>query len=280
MRSGIIARKLGMTRVFSDAGYHVPVTVLKLDDVQVVAVRNAETDGYTAVQLGAGVAKAKNVSKPMRGHFAKANVLPKSKLAEFRVSADAVLDVGVSLAASHFVPGQKVDVVGTTQGKGFAGAMKRHNFGGLRASHGVSVSHRSHGSTGQCQDPGKVFKGKKMAGQMGAERNTTQNIEVVGVDDEDGVILLHGAVPGPKNGWVLVRDAIKTKLPENAPFPAGLTATDSEKMVDEELLETGNSEDLPADQALSASATGDPANVTNETPNAVAEDDAAESKKE
>jgi len=162
MRSGIIARKLGMTRVFNDAGHHVPVTVLKLDDVQVVAVRNAEKDGYTALQLGAGVAKAKNVSKPMRGHFAKANVLPKSKLAEFRVSDDAVLDVGASLAASHFVAGQKVDVVGTTQGKGFAGAMKRHNFGGLRASHGVSVSHRSHGSTGQCQDPGKVFKGKKM----------------------------------------------------------------------------------------------------------------------
>jgi large subunit ribosomal protein L3 len=224
MRSGIIARKLGMTRVFNDAGHHVPVTVLKLDDVQVVAVRNAEKDGYTALQLGAGVAKAKNVSKPMRGHFAKANVLPKSKLAEFRVSDDAVLDVGASLAASHFVAGQKVDVVGTTQGKGFAGAMKRHNFAGLRASHGVSVSHRSHGSTGQCQDPGKVFKGKKMAGQMGAVRNTTQNIEVVAVDDDEGVVLLCGAVPGPKNGWVLISDAIKAKLPKDAPFPAGLIA--------------------------------------------------------
>ena len=224
MRSGIIARKLGMTRVFNDAGHHVPVTVLKLDDVQVVAVRNAEKDGYTALQLGAGVAKAKNVSKPMRGHFAKANVLPKSKLAEFRVSEDAVLGVGASLAASHFVAGQKVDVVGTTQGKGFAGAMKRHNFAGLRASHGVSVSHRSHGSTGQCQDPGKVFKGKKMAGQMGAVRNTTQNIEVVAVDDDEGVVLLCGAVPGPKNGWVLISDAIKAKLPEDAPFPAGLIA--------------------------------------------------------
>ena len=163
MRSGIIARKLGMTRVFNDAGHHVPVTVLKLDDVQVVAVRSKDRDGYTAVQLGAGVAKAKNVSKPMRGHFAKANVLPKSKLAEFRVGDDAVLEVGSTLMPSHFVAGQKVDVVGTTQGKGFAGAMKRHNFSGLRASHGVSVSHRSHGSTGQCQDPGKVFKGKKMA---------------------------------------------------------------------------------------------------------------------
>ena len=229
MRSGIIARKLGMTRVFNDAGHHVPVTVLKLDDVQVVAVRNAEKDGYTALQLGAGAAKAKNVSKPMRGHFAKANILPKSKLAEFRVSEDAVLDVGVSLAASHFVAGQKVDVVGTSQGKGFAGAMKRHNFAGLRASHGVSVSHRSHGSTGQCQDPGKVFKGKKMAGHMGAARTTTQNVEVVAVDDDEGVVLLCGAVPGPKNGWVLISDAVKAKLPEDVPFPAGLIVAVSEQ---------------------------------------------------
>ncbi|MDB2391244.1 50S ribosomal protein L3 [Alphaproteobacteria bacterium] len=222
MRSGIIARKLGMTRVFNEAGHHVPVTVLKMDDVQVVSVRNKEVDGYTAVQLGAGMAKAKNVSKPMRGHFAKANVLPKSKLVEFRVSDDAVLDVGATLVPSHFVAGQKVDVVGTTQGKGFAGAMKRHNFAGLRASHGVSISHRSHGSTGQCQDPGKVFKGKKMAGHMGAVRNTTQNIEVVAVDDEEGVVLLCGAVPGPKNGWVLISDAIKAKPFEGLPFPAGL----------------------------------------------------------
>ena len=233
MRSGIIARKLGMTRVFNDAGHHVPVTVLKLDSVQVVAVRSIEKDGYVALQLGAGVAKAKNVSKPMRGHYAKANVLPKSKLAEFRISEDAMLDVGSSFAASHFVAGQRVDVVGTTQGKGFAGAMKRHNFGGLRASHGVSVSHRSHGSTGQCQDPGKVFKGKKMAGQMGAVRNTTQNIEVVSVDDEDGVILLCGAVPGPKNGWVLISDAIKATLPSDAPFPAGLLGAVSLSDADE-----------------------------------------------
>ena len=222
MRSGIIARKLGMTRVFNDAGHHVPVTVLKLDDVQVVAVRSKDRDGYTAVQLGAGVAKAKNVSKPMRGHFAKANVLPKSKLAEFRVGDDAVLEVGSTLVPSHFVAGQKVDVVGTTQGKGFAGAMKRHNFAGLRASHGVSVSHRSHGSTGQCQDPGKVFKGKKMAGHMGASRNTTQNIEVVAVDNDEGVVLLCGSVPGSKNGWVLISDAVKVARPDNAPFPAGL----------------------------------------------------------
>jgi len=223
MRSGIIARKMGMTRVFNEAGHHVPVTVVKIDDVQVVAVRSKVKDGYTAVQLGAGMAKAKNVSKPMRGHFAKANVLPKSKLAEFLVAEDAMLEVGAKLAPSHFVVGQKVDVVGTTQGKGFAGAMKRHNFAGLRASHGVSVSHRSHGSTGQCQDPGKVFKGKKMAGQMGAVRNTTQNLEVVSVDNDEGVVLLCGAVPGPKNGWVLISDAIKAVRPEDAPFPAGLS---------------------------------------------------------
>jgi large subunit ribosomal protein L3 len=275
MRSGIIARKLGMTRVFNDAGHHVPVTVLKLDDVQVVAVRNAEKDGYTALQLGAGVAKAKNVSKSMRGHFAKANVLPKSKLAEFRVSDDAVLDVGASLAASHFVAGQKVDVVGTTQGKGFAGAMKRHNFGGLRASHGVSVSHRSHGSTGQCQDPGKVFKGKKMAGHMGAVRNTTQNIEVVSVDDEDGVILLHGAVPGPKNGWVLISDAIKAKLPEDAPFPAGLVGA-----VSADAVEEAPAEEVAADAAPVADAAEDTTAVADEAPSAAVEDTAAESEKE
>ena len=275
MRSGIIARKLGMTRVFNDAGHHVPVTVLKLDDVQVVAVRNAEKDGYTALQLGAGVAKAKNVSKPMRGHFAKANVLPKSKLAEFRVSEDAVLEVGASLAASHFVAGQKVDVVGTTQGKGFAGAMKRHNFGGLRASHGVSVSHRSHGSTGQCQDPGKVFKGKKMAGHMGAVRNTTQNIEVVSVDDEDGVILLCGAVPGPKNGWVLISDAIKAKLPEDVPFPAGLVGAVSASDAAEELAEEASADNAPVAEVADDAAAAD-----DEAPSAAAEDAAAESKKE
>jgi len=274
MRSGIIARKLGMTRVFNDAGHHVPVTVLKLDDVQVVAVRNAEKDGYTALQLGAGVAKAKNVSKPMRGHFAKANVLPKSKLAEFRVSEDAVLEVGASLAASHFVAGQKVDVIGTTQGKGFAGAMKRHNFGGLRASHGVSVSHRSHGSTGQCQDPGKVFKGKKMAGHMGAVRNTTQNIEVVSVDDEDGVILLCGAVPGPKNGWVFISDAIKAKLPEDAPFPAGLVGAVRANDADEAPAEEAAADNAPVAEAANDAAAAD------EAPSAAAEDAAAKSEKE
>ena len=222
MRSGVIARKIGMTRVFNDAGEHLPVTVLKLEDVQVVATKTADRDGYVAVQLGAGQAKVKNVSKAMRGHFAKASVLPKRKLAEFRVSDDAVLEVGSTLGANHYVAGQIVDAVGTSQGKGFAGAMKRHNFGGLRASHGVSVSHRSHGSTGQCQDPGKVFKGKKMAGHMGATRVTVQNLKVVSVDTEDNLVLVHGAIPGSKNGWILLSDAIKKAVPEDAPFPAGL----------------------------------------------------------
>ena len=239
MRSGVIARKLGMTRIFNDAGRHVPVTVLKMDDVQVVAQMTGEKNGYTAVQLGAGTAKAKNVSKAMRGHFAKASVMPKAKLAEFRISEDAMVEVGANIAPSHFIAGQKVDVVGTSQGKGFAGAMKRHNFGGLRASHGVSVSHRSHGSTGQCQDPGKVFKGKKMAGQMGNKRITTQNLEIVAVDDNQGIILIEGAVPGSKNGWVYISDAFKKARPDEAPFPAGLyseateASTSSVDMADE-----------------------------------------------
>ena len=225
MRSGVIARKLGMTRIFNDAGRHVPVTVLKMDDVQVVSHLTNEKNGYTALQLGAGSAKAKNVSKAMRGHFAKASVLPKAKVAEFRVTEDAMVEVGSTIAPSHFVAGQKVDVVGTSQGKGFAGAMKRHNFGGLRASHGVSISHRSHGSTGQCQDPGKVFKGKKMAGHMGASRVTTQNLEIVAVDDVQGVVLIEGAVPGPKNGWVYIcllytspspRDLSTSRMPSSA----------------------------------------------------------------
>jgi len=211
-----------MTRVFTDAGDHVPVTVLKVDGCQVVSHRTSEKDGYCAVQLGAGTAKVKNVTKPVRGHFAAAKVEPKRRLVEFRVSEDALVDVGAELSAEHFVAGQHVDVTATSIGKGFAGAMKRHNFGGLRASHGVSISHRSHGSTGQNQDPGKVFKGKKMAGHMGAERVTTQNLEVVSADGERGVILVKGAVPGPNNGWVLVRDAIKRRLPEGVPFPAAL----------------------------------------------------------
>jgi large subunit ribosomal protein L3 len=226
MRTGLIAEKVGMTRVFDDAGTHVPVTVLKVDNCQVVAQRTAERDGYTAVQLGVGKAKVKNVSKPMRGHFAKAKVEPKSKLVEFRVSADALIEVGAELTAAHFLPGQFVDVIANSIGKGFAGVMKRHNFSGLRATHGVSVSHRSHGSTGQRQDPGKTFKGKKMAGHMGDVRVTTQNLKIVSVDAERGLILIRGAVPGAPGGYVLVQDAKKRAAPKGLPFPAALRAAD------------------------------------------------------
>ncbi|MEI8394196.1 MAG: 50S ribosomal protein L3 [Rhodospirillaceae bacterium] len=222
MRSGLIAQKIGMTRVFTDEGEHVPVTVLKVDNCQVVAVRTEGTVGYNAVQLGMGAAKVKNVTKPMRGHFAKAKVEPKRKLVEFRVDSNALLDVGAELLAAHFVAGQFVDVTGTSLGKGFAGAMKRWNFGGLRATHGVSVSHRSHGSTGNRQDPGKTFKNKKMAGHLGDERVTTLNLKVVQIDADQGLILLKGAVPGGGGGYVLVRDAIKRKTPDGVPYPAGL----------------------------------------------------------
>jgi len=218
-RSSIVARKLGMTRVYNDAGEHVPVTVLSLDGCQVVAHRTKDRDGYTALQLGSGKAKAKNTTRAMRGHFAKANVEPKKTLVECRVAEDAFIDVGAELTADHFVPGQYVDVTGTSIGKGFAGAMKRHNFGGLRASHGVSISHRSHGSTGQCQDPGKVFKGKKMAGHMGGVRVTTQNLTIVRADVERGLLLVAGAVPGAKNSWIIVRDAVKRELHADAPTP-------------------------------------------------------------
>ena len=222
MRSGVIAKKLGMTRLFLEDGRQVPVTVLQLDNLQVVAQRTAEKDGYTAVQLGAGTPKVKRVSKAMRGHFSAAKVEPKRKLAEFRVTEDNLIEVGAEISAEHFLEGQKVDVSGTSIGKGFAGAMKRHNFGGLRASHGVSISHRSHGSTGQCQDPGRVFKGKKMAGHMGAARVTTQNLEVVKTDAERGLIMIKGAVPGSKGGWVTVKDAVKKKAPEGLPYPAAI----------------------------------------------------------
>jgi len=224
MRSGLIAQKAGMTRVFAEDGTHIPVTVLKVDNCQVVAQRTKDRDGYVAVQLGVGKARVKNVSKSMRGHFAAAKVEPKQKVAEFRVSDDALIDVGVELTADHFVAGQLVDVVGTSIGKGFAGAMKRHNFGGLRASHGVSISHRSHGSTGHSQEPGKVFKGKKMAGHMGDERVTVQNLTVVKTDVERGLVLVRGAVPGSKNGWVLITDAVKVPQPKDAPYPAGIRA--------------------------------------------------------
>lgn len=223
-RTGLIARKLGMTRVFNEDGSTVPVTVLHLDDVRVVARRSAETDGHEALQVGIGHAKPKNVTKANRGHFAKAGVDAPKKVVEFRVGADAVVTPGARLAASHFVKGQKVDVTGTTQGKGFAGAMKRWNFAGLEASHGVSISHRSHGSTGNRQDPGKTFKNKKMAGHLGVERVTTQNLEVAGHDLEKGLLLIKGAVPGSKGAYVLVRDAVKRKRHADAPFPAGLAA--------------------------------------------------------
>ncbi len=222
MRTGLIAQKLGMTRLFNEEGNHVPVTVLKVENCQVVAVRTEETDGYTAVQLGVGAAKVKNVGKAMRGHYAKAKVEPKKKVAEFRVPKDALLEVGAELSVEHFQAGQLVDVVGTSIGKGFAGAMKRHNFGGLRASHGVSVSHRSHGSTGQRQDPGKTFKGKKMAGHLGAVRVTTQNLRVVSVDAERGLIMVRGSVPGAEGGFVFISDAVKRKMPKDLPFPAAI----------------------------------------------------------
>jgi large subunit ribosomal protein L3 len=222
MRTGLIAQKIGMTRIFNDEGNHVPVTVLKVDNCQVVAVRTQEKDGYTAVQLGVGAAKVKNVGKAMRGHFAKAKVEPKSWVVEFRVPQDALLDIGAELSAEHFVAGQFVDVVGTTIGKGFAGGMKRHHFGGLRATHGVSVSHRSLGSTGQRQDPGKTFKGKKMAGHLGDVRVTTQNLRVVSTDVERGLIMVRGAVPGSDGGYVLIKDAVKRKAPKDLPFPAAI----------------------------------------------------------
>ncbi len=225
MRTGLLAEKLGMTRLFGDDGSHHPVTVLRVQDCEVVAARRPEREGYTAVQIGVGKAKVKNVTKPMRGHFAKANVTPKAKLAEFRVSEDALLEPGTALSVEHFVVGQFVDVCGISIGKGFAGAMKRWGFHGLRASHGVSLSHRSHGSTGQRQDPGKVFKGKKMAGHMGDRRVTVQNLEVVGVDRERGLVLVRGGVPGARGGFVRITDAVKRALPKEAPHPAGVLNT-------------------------------------------------------
>ncbi|RIX32701.1 50S ribosomal protein L3 [Sphingomonas edaphi] len=222
MRTGVIAKKMGMTRLFQADGRHVPVTVLQLEDVQVVGRREMDRDGYTAVQLGAGTAKAKNVAKPQRVIFGKAEVEPKAKVVEFRVAEDALLDVGATISADHFVAGQYVDISGVTQGKGFAGAMKRWNFGGLRATHGVSVSHRSHGSTGNRQDPGRVFKNKKMAGHMGARNRTQQNLEIVRTDAARGLLFVKGSVPGSKGGWLSVTDAIKLPLDERAPYPAGL----------------------------------------------------------
>tara|TARA_R110002073_G_scaffold165063_18_gene321557 strand:- start:990 stop:1724 length:735 start_codon:yes stop_codon:yes gene_type:complete len=224
MRAGLIARKVGMSRVFAEGGKHIPVTLLHVDNCQVVSQKTMEKDGYSALQLGAGKAKVKRTTQPMRGHFAKAQVEPKAKLAEFRIADDAFIDVGAELTVEHFVAGQMVDVTGTSKGKGFAGAMKRWNFGGLRASHGVSISHRSHGSTGQCQDPGRVFKGKKMAGHYGDERKTILNLEVVGTDLDEGLILVKGAIPGAKNGWILINDAVKKPAHADRPYPGAVRA--------------------------------------------------------
>jgi len=226
MRTGLIVQKLGMTRIFDEDGVHVPVTVLKLDNVKVVAHKTQSRDGYTAVQLSSGIAKVKNVTKPLRGHYAKAKVEPARKLVEFRVDEQNLPPIGAELAATHFLPGQYIDVTGMTVGKGFAGVMKRWNFRGLEASHGVSVSHRSHGSTGQRQDPGKVFKGKKMAGHLGVERVTISGLQVVSTDEQRGYIYVRGAVPGAENGYVLVKDAVKRAAPANIPLPAGLKKTE------------------------------------------------------
>ena len=223
-RTGLLAKKLGMTRIFQEDGTHVPVTVLHIDQLQVVAARTVEKDGYTAVQLGWGKAKVKNVTQPNRGHFAKAKVEPKAKLMEFRVDADALLEPGATLSAAHFAVGQKVDVCGISKGKGFAGGMKRWNYSGLEASHGVSISHRSLGSTGNRQDPGRTFKNKKMAGHLGVERITTMNVLVAAVDAAKGLLMIQGAVPGAKGGYVRVRDAVKMP-PKDAAFPAVLLDT-------------------------------------------------------
>ncbi len=233
MRTGLIAEKLGMSRLLTEKGEHIPVTLLKVDNCQVVSTKTNERDGYTAVQLGVGTRKSKRVSKAMRGHYAKAKVEPKAKLVEFRVSEDALLKVGDQISVEHFVDGQFVDVVATSIGKGFAGAMKRHNFGGLRASHGVSISHRSHGSTGQRQDPGKVFKGKKMAGHLGAERVTIQNLKVIYTDSDKDIIIVEGAVPGNKGGFVIIQDAVK-KNQKDLPFPAKLVGSASAKSDEQE----------------------------------------------
>jgi large subunit ribosomal protein L3 len=276
MRSGVIARKLGMTRLFMEDGRQVPVTVLQLDGCQVVAQRTAEKDGYTAVQLGAGSAKAKRVSAPMRGHFAAANVAPKRKIAEFRVAPENLIGVGEEITADHYFAGQYVDVSGTSIGKGFAGAMKRHNFGGLRASHGVSISHRSHGSTGQCQDPGRVFKGKKMAGHMGAARVTTQNLQVIKTDADRGLIMVKGAVPGAKGGWVTIKDAVKKPVPENVILPAALksAAEEARRAAEEAAAQAAAEEEAAAKAAAEAQAAAEEAALKE----AEADDDTAEKK--
>ena len=231
MRCGLIAKKIGMTRIFNDDGHSIPVSVLKMDNCQVISKKTKEIHGYDALQIGFGSKKPKNISKAERGHFSKNNVEPKEKIAEFRVSKDALIDVGKKIGANHFILGQKVDITGSSKGKGFAGAMKRHNFAGLRASHGVSISHRSHGSTGQCQDPGKVFKGKKMAGQLGNKRITTQNLSIAFIDAQEGLILVKGSIPGSKGGHVYIKDSIKAKINSDLPFPAGFVSNNDEETI-------------------------------------------------
>ena len=265
LRSGVIAKKVGMTRLFLEDGRQVPVTVLQLDKLQVVAQRTADKDGYSAVQLGAGTAKAKRTTKALRGHFAVAKVEPKRKVAEFRVAPENLIEVGEEITADHYFEGQYVDVCGTSIGKGFAGGMKRHNFRGLEMTHGVSIAHRSHGSTGQCQDPGRVFKGKKMAGHMGAARVTTQNLQIVRTDADRGVIMIKGAVPGPKGGWVTVKDAVKKATPENLILPAALkSAADEAKRQAEEAAAQAAAEEEEARRAAEEAAAAEEAEALKE----------------
>ena len=276
LRTGLIAKKLGMTRLFMEDGKQIPVTVLALENLQVVAQRTADTNGYTAVQLGAGNAKAKRTSQAMRGHFAAAKVEPKRKVAEFRVAPENMINVGETLTANHYFEGQYVDVCGTSIGKGFQGAMKRHNFGGLRATHGVSVSHRAHGSTGQCQDPGKVFKGKKMAGHMGSARVTTQNLQVIRTDADRGVLMVKGAVPVSKGGWVTIKDAVKKPTPENVIYPAGLQSMDEEaKRLAEEAAAAAAAEEAAAAKAAAEAEQAAVEAAEAETANEASADDAA-----
>ena len=282
LRSGVIAKKVGMTRLFMEDGKQIPVTVLQLDKLQVVAQRTPEKDGYSAVQLGAGTAKAKRTSQAMRGHFATAKVEPKRKVAEFRVDPENLIGVGEEITANHYFEGQFVDVSGTSIGKGFAGAMKRHNFGGLRASHGVSISHRSHGSTGQCQDPGRVFKGKKMAGHMGAARVTTQNLQVVRTDADRGLIMVKGAVPGSKGGWVTIKDAVKKPVPDNVILPAALksAAEEAEKAAEEAAAAAAAEAEAAAAAAAEAEqAAMEAAEAEEAKDDKVAEAEAAEAEK-
>ncbi|MBF6601371.1 MAG: 50S ribosomal protein L3 [Sphingorhabdus sp.] len=279
MRTGVIAKKMGMTRLFQEDGRHVPVTVLSLEECQVVGARNQERDGYFAVQLGAGARKAKNVNKPQREAFAKAEVEPKARVAEFRVeSEDALLPVGATITADHFIAGQMVDIQGVTQGKGFAGAMKRWGFGGMRASHGVSISHRAHGSTGQNQDPGKVFKGKKMAGHMGAKNRTQQNLEIVRTDAARGLIFVRGSVPGSKGGWLLVKDAVKVALPEGVPFPGAMRRNADETATEDApagMIEADAAVETPVgptDAEIAAAAAETPAETPAEEKSDAADD--------